>query len=235
MKEYNESDFLQLAGIQHFAFCRRQWALIHLEAQWRENLRTTEGHLMHEKVHNSSAVESRGELLIVRGMAVSSRRLGISGQCDAVELRRQPTAYPVEYAFSLQGRTGKFTALPVEYKHGSPKDNPADRLQLCCQALCLEEMLCTYIPEGCLFYGETRRRLKVELTADLRAQAEAMLTEMHDYARRGYTPKVKRGKSCNACSLKEICLPQLMKERSVHAYVNEHILIQPEEPPCDNC
>lgn len=209
-----EEDWLQLSGLQHFAFCRRQWALIHLESQWAENYRTVDGDLMHQRVHDQSIKESRGDLLIVRGLAVHSARLGISGQCDAVEFRRDPEGIP------LQGREGLWLPYPVEYKRGKPKEHDADELQLCAQAMCLEEMLCCCIPAGALYYGEPRRRTAVEFTPELRKQVEDSLAEMHQYFQRRYTPKVKATKACNACSLKDLCLPKLMNREKVSAYLD---------------
>ena len=211
---YQEEDYLQLSGLQHFRFCRLQWALIHIENQWAENFRTVDGSLMHEKAHENGSSESRGDLLIVRGLAVHSSSLGVSGQCDVVEFRRNPDG------ILLQNREGLWQPFPVEYKRGKPKENNADSLQLCGQAMCLEEMLCCAIPEGALFYGETRRRLSVPFTQELRGQVQGLLTEMHDLFRKQYTPKVKPSKSCNACSLKELCLPKLMRVKKVSAYLS---------------
>lgn len=209
-----EEDWLQLSGLQHFAFCRRQWALIHLESQWAENYRTVDGDLMHQRVHDQSIKESRGDMLIVRGLAVHSARLGISGQCDAVEFRRDPEGIP------LQGREGLWLPYPVEYKRGKPKEHDADELQLCAQAMCLEEMLCCPVPAGALYYGEPRRRTAVEFTPELRKRVEDSLAEMHQYFQRRYTPKVKATKACNACSLKDLCLPKLMNQEKVSAYLD---------------
>lgn len=210
---YQEEDFLQLSGLQHFSFCRRQWALIHIENQWAENYRTVDGALMHERAHDQSLEESRGDLLIQRGVSVYSAELGVSGQCDILEYRRGTEGIP------LPNRDGLWQPYPVEYKRGKPKDGDADALQLCGQAMCLETMLCCEIPEGALYYGETRRRQVVTFTPELRTQVTEMLTEMHELYRRGYTPKVKPTKSCNACSLKDLCLPRLLKSRSVSAYL----------------
>lgn len=210
---YAEEDFLQLSGLQHFAFCRRQWALIHIENQWAENYRTVDGSLMHENAHNREFTESRGCLLIQRSVSVYSAQLGISGQCDILEYHRGDTGIP------LVGREGFWQPYPVEYKRGEPKKNNVDALQLCAQAMCLEDMLCCDIPEGALYYGETRRRERVVFTEELRGQVKECLKEMHELYKRGHTPKVKPTKSCNACSLKELCLPKLMKNRSVSAYL----------------
>lgn len=210
---YQEEDFLQLSGLQHFSFCRRQWALIHIENQWAENYRTVDGALMHERAHDRSLEESRGDLLIQRGVSVYSAELGVSGQCDILEYRRGTEGIP------LPNRDGLWQPYPVEYKRGKPKDGDADALQLCGQAMCLEHMLCCDIPEGALYYGEIRRREWVEFTPALRSQVKELLLQMHELYRRGYTPKVKPTKSCNACSLKDLCLPRLLKSRSVSAYL----------------
>lgn len=208
-----EEDYLPLSGLQHFAFCRRQWALIHIENLWAENLRTTEGHLLHERAHDTSVRERRGGLITMRGVSVSSPTLGVSGQCDVLEYHSDPRGIP------LPDAEGLWRPYPVEYKRGQAKENPADRLQLCAQAMCLEEMLCCDIPEGALFYGETRRRETVLLTRDMRQQVRDCLAEMHELYRRGYTPRVKPSKSCNACSLRELCLPKLTRTLSVAGYL----------------
>lgn len=210
---YPEEEFLQLAGLQHFAFCRRQWALIHLEAQWRENLRTVEGELLHRRAHDASLREKRGPLLILRSLPVFSRRLGLSGQCDVVEFHADPKGV------SLRGEEGLWLPYPVEYKRGKPKEHAADQLQLCAQAMCLEEMLCCHVPAGALFYGEPKRRTLAEFSPELRQKVRDMAEEMHHYAARGYTSKAKPSKSCCACSLKEICLPQLVRRGSVGGYI----------------
>lgn len=214
---YDEDDFLQLSGIQHFAFCRRQWALAYIELQWQENVRTVEGKLLHEKAHDVTAKEKRGDLIITRAMPVHSRQYGISGECDIVEFHKSSDG------ILLTGREGKYTVTPVEYKRGEPKVNDADRMQLMAQALCLEEMLCCEIPVGYLYYGETRHREKVEFSQELRDKTGKTFEEMHQYYTRGYTPKVRRTKSCNACSLKDICLPILNKNKSAAEYIERNI------------
>lgn len=130
---YPEEDFLQLSGLQHFKFCRRQWALIYIENQWAENFRTTDGAILHENAHNGGFTESRGDLLVTRDMRIFSRTLGVSGACDVLEFRRGKTGIP------LKGREGLWQPYPVEYKRGQPKENTADALQLCGQAMCLEK------------------------------------------------------------------------------------------------
>ena len=211
-----ERGTLMLSGLQHFAFCRRQWALIHVEQQWTDNLHTAEGQVFHQRAHDEKQTEVRGDTLIVRGMRVQSQRLGISGICDVVEFRR------TDSGITLAGREGLFDVYPIEYKKGAPKENQADELQLCAQAICLEEMLLCSIGEGSLFYGETRRRTRVAFTPELRALTEQMLGEMHQYDQRGYTPKVRRHKGCASCSLKEICLPGMDRSPTASAYLRAH-------------
>lgn len=220
------SEPLLLSGIQHFAFCRRQWALIHIEQQWAENLRTVEGNLFHRRAHEEDSVEARGDRIIMRGLRITSRELNISGSCDVVEFHRDPNG------ISLNGYDGKWRVYPIEYKKGSPKANAADELQLCGQAMALEEMLSCSIPKGSLFYGETRRRLEVNFTEELRSEVRSMLAEMRSYYERGYTPFVKPHKGCSACSLKEICLPALQKSPKVSDYLNRHMK---EADECENC
>ena len=170
---------------------------------------------MHEKAHDSSFRESRGDLYILRGVSIHSSSLGVSGQCDVLEYHHGASGIP------LKGKEGLWQPYPVEYKKGEPKESPADRLQLCGQAMCLEEMLCCDISEGALFYGETRRREIVVFSEDMRKTVRETLSEMHDYAKRGHTPKVKPTKSCNACSLKDLCLPKLLRKTSVKSYIAE--------------
>ena len=212
---WNEEELLPLSGLQHFVFCRRQWALIHIERLWQENLRTVEGELMHTRAHDEQQRERRGDTLILRGLPVSSGNLGISGQCDVVEFHADPQG------ISLHGEEGLWRPYPVEYKRGKPKPHDADKLQLCAQAMCLEEMLCCDIPEGALFYGEPRRRTVVPLTAELRQAVRDGLEEMHRLFRRGYTPRVKPSKSCKSCSLSELCLPGLKQSGSVSDYLKK--------------
>lgn len=219
---YTPDECLMISGLQHFRFCRRQWALIHIEQQWAENLRTVEGEFLHERAHNEQLRESRGDLWTVRGLRVQSLTMGLSGQCDVVEFRRDEM-----HGVPLAGKDGLWLPYPIEYKRGSPKQNGCDELQLCAQAMCLEEMLCCEIPSGALFYGEPRRRLHVAFAPDLREEVRTDAAQMHEFYRRGRTPQVKPTKSCGACSLKELCLPRLQKSGSVQAYLRESM----EEAP----
>ncbi|MCD8144465.1 MAG: CRISPR-associated protein Cas4 [Oscillospiraceae bacterium] len=210
---FDESDYLPLSGIQHFVFCRRQWALIHLEQQWAENIRTVEGDLLHKNAHDGELRTLRGDLLTVRAMRVHSARLGLSGECDVVEFRRSPEGVPLAEA------KGLWNPYPVKYKRGKAKPTACDEAQLCAQAICLEEMLCCTIPAGALFYGQPRRRQEVSFTPELRTLVEQSAAEMHQLFQRGYTPRSKPSKGCNACSLKDLCLPRLAKSPSVTEYL----------------
>jgi len=203
--EYAPDDLLPLSGIQHFVFCRRQWALIHVERQWQENALTVEGKLLHKKADEPFFTETRKGVITARSVPIASYRLGLSGVCDVVEFTESPEGV------HLPGREGLFLPAPVEYKRGHEKRDACDEAQLCAQAICLEEMLSTAISFGYLYYGETRHRVEVELTAELRDLVREMSDEMHAYFQRGYTPRVKPSKACRSCSLADICLPGLQE------------------------
>lgn len=210
---YQEEDYLMLSGIQHFIFCRRQWALVHIEQQWEENYRTTAGELMHKNAHNETNIEKRGNLLILRGMRVFSPAFGISGQCDVVEAVSEDEGIPIT------GYEGKWRFYPVEYKYGKMKTDIEDEAQLCAQALCLEEMLAVHISEGAVYYGAVRKRECVKFTDKLRESVAEACEEMHQLIKRGYTPKVKKSKKCLSCSLKDICLPELSQKMRTASYI----------------
>lgn len=213
--EYQEDDYLMISGIQHFEFCRRQWALIHIEQQWAENVHTVVGELMHKKAHDPYVVEKRKEVLITRALPVSSKAMGVSGECDVVEFHK------VEEGVKLHGHRGFYEIYPVEYKKGKPKKSDEDVLQLTAQAMCLEEMFSARIECGSIFYGETRRREEIFFIDELRDRVRAVFQEMHHYYQRKYTPKVKWSKACNGCSMKDICLPKLGNRVSVKDYIRD--------------
>lgn len=197
---YPEDDLLPLSGLQHLVFCERQWGLIHIEQQWEENRLTAEGRLLHEKA-DSGVPETRSGVRITRGLALRSLRLGLTGRADVVE-------------FPLDGGP----PVPVEYKRGKPKGDDCDRVQLCAQALCLEEALGVTIPSGALYYGQTARRTAVEFDARLRARVEELCARMHALYLAGRTPPAEYGPKCKSCSLLAVCEPQcLSKRRSARA------------------
>ena len=203
-----------LSGIQHFMYCRRQWALIHIEKLWEENVHTVIGELMHKKAHDPNITQSSKDVIVSRAMPIMSRQLGISGECDVVEFHRS------DDGINLHGHRGTYSVYPVEYKKGKSKISDEDRLQLTTQVLCLEEMFSTVIDEGSIYYGETRRRERVPITRELRQLAISMLEEMHNYYNRGYTPKAKKDKRCSNCSLQNVCMPNMDKATSVSTYMS---------------
>lgn len=215
---YTEDDLLPLSGIQHFAYCERQWALIHVEQQWAESVRTVEGQHFHERAHNPFIHGSLDEGLVVRSLPVASRRLGLSGRADVVEFApagRDTSGVP------LPGHEGLWSPRPVEYKRGRPKPDDRDQVQLCAQAMCLEEMLGVKIDSADLYYGKTRRRQRIELSEEPRRRVEDLSRRMHETFARGETPRPTRGKHCSLCSLADICLPGL--KRSAASYVRSEV------------
>lgn len=207
-KSYDDEGLLSLSGIQHVAFCERQWALIHVEHQWAENVKTVEGKQLHERVDDPYFTETRHDVKVVRSTPLVSRRLGLYGIADVIEYISDP-----ELENSLEIRI-------IEYKRGKPKPDDRDEVQLCAQAMCLEEMLETEIEHGFLFYGETRHRHRVEFTEGLRERVRQLSERMHDLFRKEITPLAIKGKKCNNCSLKDLCLPSLGKHpRKAAGYV----------------
>jgi CRISPR-associated exonuclease Cas4 len=196
---YAEADLIQLSALQHIAFCERQCALIHIEQIWDENRMTAEGRIMHEKVHEEQR-ESRGAVRIEYGIPMRSLRLGLIGKADVVEFHRQPD--------------GSWLPFPVEYKRGKPKADHCDKIQLCAQAVCLEEMLSVSVPQGALFYGKTRRRLDVTFDDALRTETKETAHKAHELIASGVTPPPVYAKRCKSCSLIGECLPEKMGKRS---------------------
>lgn len=219
MNNYTEDDYLLLSGIQHYSFCPRQWALIHIENMWQENYLTTAGRVLHSKAHNGDFAEKREGLIIFRAVKVSSSRLGISGECDVIEFHQSENGIP------LKNYDGLWIPYPVEYKRGKTKIDDCDRLQLCAQAICLEEMMCCKIEKGALFYGEPRRREEVTFSDQLRGTLEAAAQAMHKLFSQKHTPKAKIGKFCSSCSLKDICIPKLCNKSqiAVSKYLEDNV------------
>lgn len=175
---YTEDELIPLSALQHLIFCERQCALIHVEQLWVENLYTAEGRIMHERT-DAGIRESRGNVRIEYGIPLRSLRLGLTGKADVVE-----------FHLSVEKTTKeKWHPFPVEYKRGKPKKDNCDKVQLCAQAMCLEEMLNIKISEGALFYGKTRRRLNVIFDEDLRQETKNAATRLHELISAGKTPK----------------------------------------------
>jgi len=192
---YAEADLLPLSGLQHLVFCERQWALIHVEQQWEENRLTAEGRLLHAKA-DEGPVETRHGVRIVRTLPLCSFRLGLAAKADVIE-------------FPLNGDA----PVPIEYKRGRPKRDSCDEVQLCAQALCLEEMMGIAIPEGAIFYATTRRRTAVPFTAELRAETERLALRMHALYSARSTPAPILMPRCRSCSLIETCQPGPLTKR----------------------
>jgi CRISPR-associated exonuclease Cas4 len=205
---FAENDLLPLSGLQHLVYCERQWALIHIEQQWAENRLTAQGRVLHEVV-DEAPDESRRGVRIVRSLALRSMRLGITGKADVVE-------FPLH---------GDGAPLPVEYKRGKPKASLCDEVQLCAQALCLEEMLSTTVPSGALYYGTPRRRTEVIFTPELRAETERLAARMQVLYAAALTPRaVYEKKKCGNCSLIELCQPkQLGRPDRASRYLREAV------------
>ena len=213
---FSEDDLLPLSGLQHLAFCERQWALIHLEQVWAENMLTAEGRVMHERTHGEET-EERGNVRIARGLRIRSLRLGLVGMMDVVEFvceSRETNNFGEKTGVNLHGANGWWRPKPVEYKRGRPKSGHCDEVQLCAQALCLEEMLDVAISSGSIFYGRPRRRTDVAFDVALRREIEALAARLHELYRMGKTPPPKYSKKCPNCSLIEICKPKIMGSRS---------------------
>lgn len=214
---YEEDDFLMISGIQHFVFCKRQWALIHLEQQWAENTLTVEGSHLHEKADQPFIREKRNDMLTVRALPIHSRELGLSGICDVVEFIRDPNGV------SIPKYQDSFLINPVEYKRGKQKMDLSDELQLTAQAFCLNEMLGSKIEKGEVFYFETRQRVKVDISIEKIDKLREITEEMHKYWQRRWTPVVKITKKCERCSLKDICLPVLSSKESASSYMKRRL------------
>lgn len=220
MMAYLEEDYLLLSGIQHFAFCPRQWALIHVENCWSDNYFTATGNIMHKRAHDESNVEKRGDTIIFRAIKIASRQLGLSGECDVVEFIKD------DNGVCLHNYEGAYLPFPIEYKRGKTKVGDCDRLQLCAQAICLEEMLGCEIRSGALFYGQVKHRENVEFTKELKEKVFAVARNMHDYYDKQRVPQIKKNKNCVNCSLKEECLPKLTgnAQKSVKQYLEDALL-----------
>jgi len=215
---YADDELLSLSGIQHFRFCKRQWALIHIERQWDDNLRTTEGSFIHERVDDPFFNESRGDTIVSRSFPLVSYNLGLYGIADVVEYIRS------ENGAILPGHEGFWTMNPVEYKRGKPKIDERDEVQLCAQVMCLEEMFGLKLERADFYYNEIRRRVSLKITDELRGIVCSLSEEMHDLFRKGATPYAESGRECKNCSLVEICVPMLTKKKiPVDKYVKRHV------------
>jgi CRISPR-associated exonuclease Cas4 len=215
---YTEDDLLPISGLQHLAFCERQVALIHIEGLWEENVYTAEGKILHERAHEEGS-EAVGDIRIARGLRLRSLRLGLVGVADVVEFHRVDS--PVDKAsVELPGIKGRWEPFIVEYKRGMPKLDRTDEVQLCAQAMCLEEMLDVDITSSAFFYGKPRRRDIVNLDSSLREETEKIALHLHALIDSEKTPVAVYSAKCERCSLIDHCLPRMPRGRaSVENYL----------------
>ena len=217
---------VMLSALQHYLFCPRQCALIHVEGTWSESFLTAAGRQLHERVDRRGG-ETRRDVHLATALRLPSRRLGLTGVADMVEFHRQETVGGDAgrmVAARLPGRSGYWRPFPVEYKRGAPKSHRADEVQLCAQALCLEEMLGVSIAAGALFYGETRRRMDVAFDSELRVLTEDVAEKVHALTRAGVTPPPVLAKGCRACSLADVCRPgDVGGGESARRWINDQI------------
>lgn len=217
---YSEDDMLMLSGVQHYVFCPRQWALIHMDQQWAENVLTTEGHILHKNVDNPAYRQKLNDRITLRSVHIASKELGLYGITDAIEL--QPTEEEVN-CITHPKFTGCFIPYPVEYKHGHHKTDECDTMQLVCQVMCLEEMYNITIPKAALFYWEVRQREEIEITEELRSQARFYATDMHRVFKSQTLPLASEGPKCRRCSLKDICMPNIQNMQTVATYLKNNL------------
>lgn len=226
---FSEDDLLPISALQHLSFCERQWGLMYLENIWSENKLTAEGAALHDRAHEEVS-ESRAGTIIARGLRVRSLELGLTGVADIVEFQQLDDSQEIDqdtpgkpYAVSLENSFGLWRPFPVEYKHGKPKIDHCDLVQLCAQALCLEEMLEVSVASGAIFYGQPRRRTQVSFDSALRNETIELTDKLHKMTREGKTPVAKYEKKCRSCSLFDFCLPKVTSARSVQNYLNSCI------------
>jgi CRISPR-associated exonuclease Cas4 len=215
---YTDDEMLMLSGIQHFAFCPRQWALIHIEQLWADNRLTVEGNIMHSTVDDPFYIRKTNDIITLRSVGLVSKELGLYGISDVIEF------YNVELndnSIKLPEYSGYWEPHPVEYKRGKEKNNHVDEVQLAAQIICLEEMYNIKIEYGWLYYGETRRRKKIGMSSELREVTKNFVKQMHLLFKVGQTPKASYTNHCDRCSLIDICIPEISKKQTVSSYLKK--------------
>lgn len=216
---YAEDDLLPISALQHLAFCERQWGLIHIDCIWSDNRLTAEGNLMHSRTE-SGVREWQDDILVTRGLRLRSFRLGLVGIADVCEFRPADEDRGVE----LDGLVGHWIPFPVEYKRGKPRQGRCDEIQLCAQALCVEEMLDCQVPEGAFFYGKPRRRFAVEFNDELRQLTEQTALRLHELTELGKVPDARYSARCRNCSLLQQCQPRTVgRGKSARRYLAAHL------------
>lgn len=205
---YDDDNLLMLSGIQHFAFCQRQWALVHIEQQWHDNHLTIEGEWLHRHVDNPFEMGRHGDIVHLNAVSVVSYRLGLYGVADLLELHQADGA---SNTIRVLKYPGDWLVCPIEYKHGRPKENDCDEVQLCAQAMCLEEMYGIRIDQGALYYLQTRRRTTVPFSDNLRQAVMAYADAMHEVFEQGKVPEGKYLPRCKSCSMSDHCMADTMR------------------------
>ncbi|MEW6141340.1 MAG: CRISPR-associated protein Cas4 [Thermodesulfobacteriota bacterium] len=236
--QYTEDDLLPLSALSDVVFCERRAGLHLLERLWEDNVHTAEGTISHERVHGLVGTEVRGSVRIVRGLLIRSLQLGLSGKADMVEFHRaeEPSGQPFHQQRSFSGvrlpaTKGLWSPYPVEYKSGILRSNRSFEVQLCAQAMCLEEMLRVQVPRGAIYFGKTGRRLELLLDERLRSETRAAAFRLHEIAASGTTPRVKHEKKCAKCSLLDSCMPQIVgRGRKVSLYIRRMVDSKGTEP-----
>lgn len=217
---YSEEEMLMLSGIQHYMFCPRQWALIHIEQLWEDNKLTTEGNLLHKNVDNPFYRQKNGDTITLRSVHIASKVLGLYGIADAIELKPSETS---ENAILHDKYKGYWKPFPVEYKRGHSKPDERDEVQLMAQAMCLEEMYDITIDCGALFYNETRHREDIAFSGTLRRLTQDCANEMHRIYKTWQIPKAEEKSHCRSCSLKDLCMPRLNRCQSARKYIEKNL------------
>ncbi len=202
---YTEDDFIMISALQHYIFCPRQCGLIHIDDVWQDNLFTVRGEILHEKV-DTDTYETRGDVKTVRGLRIHSYKYGLAGRCDVVEFKQTVIGKEV---------------LPVEFKAGEPKDDISDKVQLCAQVLCLEEMLNVEISKAAFFYGKIRRRFMVDITNELREQTVEIINKVRGLVESRKVPVFEYSSKCRNCSLINVCQPKAMNNKKLKKYIQE--------------
>ena len=217
---YSEDDMLMLSGIQHYAFGPRQWAIIHIDQQWNDNRLTMDGHIMHSHVDDPFYRQKMGDFICLRAVSLASKELGLYGVSDIVELHPGDGE---ENTIIHPSYPGRWVPFPVEYKHGRPKRDDVDIVQLVAPAMCLEEPYGMRIFKGAVYYGQTRRRLNVDITDELRSAVRAYVESMHEVFRSGKIPSAEKHYYCDNCSLKDICMPESASINSASNYIKNNL------------
>lgn len=233
---FSDEDLLPISALSEIVFCERRAALQQIEGIWEDNIFTIEGSHLHQKVHKEESYESRGDIRIARGLRLRSLRLGLTGITDVVEFHKVDSSIPLPPSESstnlkpsveLEGVKGRWIPFIVEYKRGRLRHEKSFEVQLCAQALCLEEMMKVNVPAGAVFYGKPRRRLEVIFTPELRAETETAAARLHELISSGKTPPPQYEKKCESCSLMSLCMPKtLSAHKNVEHYIKRSIIIE---------